>query len=627
MMLPELWNSGSAVALLNHLWQSTAVVLIAWLLTVALRRNAARVRYAVWMFASMKFLVPFALLASLVSQWTTRVPSPQARSAFYLVVEEFSQPIQPAGAPQAEHASEIRPANPFRFAPEFLAAIWMCGFFVVLFRWSASWRRAFRDVKNASSLNAGREFIALRHQERIAKIRRPIPLLLSSRAMEPGIFGVIRPVLLWPAGLSEHLDDAQIHAIVAHEVEHVRRRDNLTSSIHMLVEAFFWFHPAVRWMGSRMHEERERACDETVIEQSSHPDAYAESILKVCTFCLEPPLACVSGVSGSDLKARILRIMTHRSGVALSFGRKLILSAAALLVLAAPIGFGMLHGQASPQSHPDSSLSSDVASGVPKFEVAAIKPSSASDGRFMMMMTPDGTSLRGVSARTILRQAFGVEEDRIIGAPAWVKSDRYDIEAKVAPEDAARLDKLKPEQRRTMLLPLLTERFNLKYHHETRELPMYALVVAKGGPKLTESKPEDIAKPGDGPKKDALPSDPLKAPLGKRDSMFMDPGRLESHGTGMGFLARALAPLLGHTVVNKTGLTGNYDYTLQWTPDNMSPPMGGPNGGPPKSDGGSDTGEPPLFTAIQEQLGLKLESTKGQVDVIVIDHIDQPSAN
>ena len=122
-----------------------------------------------------------------------------------------------------------------------------------------------------------------------------------------------------------------------------------------------------------------------------------------------------------------------------------------------------------------------------------------------MMITPDGVSLQGVPMRLLLPQAFGVEEDRILGEPAWVKSNRYDIEAKVAPEDAPKLKDLKVEQRNAMMLQLLVDRFNLKYHDEKRELPMYALVVAKDGLKMKPTKadqdgPEtDAPKPGDAP--------------------------------------------------------------------------------------------------------------------------------
>ncbi len=632
MRLNEFWNPAWTAAIFNHLWQSTVVVGIAWLLTLALRTNPARVRYGVWMFASVKFLIPFALLASLGGEWAKPVAGRQAGSALYTAVDEISQPFQQAQAPVARAVVSSRPGHLLDFAPTVLAAVWLCGFLAVLAVWTMRWRRAVRIAKTAVPVYFGREIEALRHAEQNAGIRGPIPLLFTSRAMEPGIFGVMRPVLLWPRGISEQLTDTQIEAIAAHEVEHVRRRDNLTAAIHMLVDAMFWFHPAVRWMGSRLVQERERACDERVVEQSARPETYAESILKVCAFCMEAPMPCVSGVSGSDLKERVLRIMTHRSGVGLSFGRRLVLFVTGVLVIALPLGFGMLHAMQAPAPPRADSPSGDVLSDVPKFDVATIKPSPAeSEGRVTMMMTPDGVSISGVPLQMILRDAFRTEDDRIVGAPAWAKTKRYDIEAKVSPEDAHKLEKLKIDERRSMMLPLLMERFNLKYHHEMRELPSYELVIAKGGSKMKASEVQDAPLPPKAPDTaDPKAGDAgVKNPPQKQMMRLMGPGHMEAEGGNMQGLARVLSMQLGRTVVDKTGLTGNYDYTLNWTPDNAPPPMpgGGPDGGPPRNDSANDAAGPSLFTALQEQLGLKLESGKGTVDVIVIDHIDLPSEN
>ena len=131
------------------------------------------------------------------------------------------------------------------------------------------------------------------------------------------MFGILRPVLLWPRDIDMRLDDAQVHAILAHELAHVRRRDNLTAAMHMFVEAVFWFHPLVWWIGARLVDERERACDEEVVRLGNDPHVYAESILKTCQFYVESPLTCVPGVTGSDLKKRIERIMSHRPGTSL----------------------------------------------------------------------------------------------------------------------------------------------------------------------------------------------------------------------------------------------------------------------------------------------------------------------
>ena len=128
--------------------------------------------------------------------------------------------------------------------------------------------------------------------------------------------------LLWPAGISQHLQDAHLEAILTHEVQHVRRRDNLAAAMHMVVEAIFWFHPLVWWLGARLVEERERACDEEVLRLGVQPEIYAEGILKTCEFCVASPLACVSGVTGADLKQRMVRIMTQRPEDKLGFGKK-----------------------------------------------------------------------------------------------------------------------------------------------------------------------------------------------------------------------------------------------------------------------------------------------------------------
>src|SRR5207249_5075322 len=125
----------------------------------------------------------------------------------------------------------------------------------------------------------------------------------------PGVVGLFRPILLLPASIEERLTMLQLDAVLAHELCHVRRRDNLTSAIHMIVEAIFWFHPLVWWIGARLVEERERACDEAVLSLGSEPHDYAEAILKVCSQYVESPLACTSGVSGSDLKKRIQAIL------------------------------------------------------------------------------------------------------------------------------------------------------------------------------------------------------------------------------------------------------------------------------------------------------------------------------
>ena len=238
--------------------------------------------------------------------------------------------------------------------------------------WWMRWRRVAAIVRKATELHHGRELEMLRRLERDAGMR-PVRFLLSQSSMEPGMFGVRRPVLLWPEGMSARLSGGQMEAILAHELCHVRRRDNLFAMAQMVVETVFWFYPLVWWMGRRMVEERERACDEEVLAHGRNAETYAESILKICEFCLESPLVCVSGITGADLKRRIVQIMSSHFGKKLSLGWKTILAAASLVAIAGPVAFGVvqmipLHVQILHATGP-----------LPSYEVATIKPDQ--DGR------------------------------------------------------------------------------------------------------------------------------------------------------------------------------------------------------------------------------------------------------
>jgi uncharacterized protein (TIGR03435 family) len=164
------------------------------------------------------------------------------------------------------------------------------------------------------------------------------------------------------------------------------------------------------------------------------------------------------------------------------------------------------------------------------------------------------------------------------------------------------------EQRRTMFQSILADRFKLVVHHETRELPIYVLSVAKGGPKFKESTPDDPAATGP-----------------RRRGMMMQRGKITATDAQVSMLVTILSRQLGRTIVDKTGLTGNYDFTLEFTPDEGASAPPGSGGAPPPPP--PDSAAPSIFTALPEQLGLKLESTKGPVDVIVIDHIEKPAEN
>jgi uncharacterized protein (TIGR03435 family) len=333
-------------ALGNHLWQSTIFAGAVALLSLTLRKYQARWRYGLWLTASAKFLIPFSLLIGVGSHLRWTAPQQRSTPDMYVTLNEMGQPFTGASVLRTPmHAAAMQPAMVHPSAaslPELLAAIWLCGFIAVLAYWYVQWRRISTLVREAKPLPEGREVEMLRRMEQLAGLPNRIEMLLSASAMEPGIFGMVRPVLLWPEGISRHLDDAHLDAVLAHEVAHVQRRDNLTCALHMLVEAIFWFHPVVWWLEKRLVEERERACDEEVVRIGKQPQVYAESILKVCEFCVEAPLSCVSGITGADLKKRIVQIMTERVARNLDFSKKLLLAGVALLAVCVPIVFGQV---------------------------------------------------------------------------------------------------------------------------------------------------------------------------------------------------------------------------------------------------------------------------------------------
>jgi uncharacterized protein (TIGR03435 family) len=248
---------------------------------------------------------------------------------------------------------------------------------------------------------------------------------------------------------------------------------------------------------------------------------------------------------------------------------------------------------------------------LPKFAVASVRPNALKDGRWRMGFTDDGYSAMGVTLDKLIQEAYGVyDKDRIVGEPAWAKSDVYNLEAKVDDADITALQALDVHQRSQVLQALLADRFQLTAHLDTRDLPIYALVVDKNGPKLTLSIHD---------------SEWANRPKGmggliKRSQS----GQLTAEWMSMPSLAQYLSFKVDRKVVDKTGLTGHYDLSLDWAPEHPISPIPSASNvpAPPPELAG-----PSIFTAVREQLGLRLEPQKGPVEILVIDHVNPPSPN
>jgi len=350
-------SSSALIALMNHLWQSTLLILAVGCLTRLLRKNSARVRYCLWLTASAKFLIPFALLGAIGAKvpWP-RGPVQGTEPSFSSIVGQAGTPVMQFGEsglnalPPAPHASSYSYSVLVA-----LGGLWALGTLVVAVRWFIRWLLVRRALGASTDTNL--EFL--------------IPVKLSSSQLEPAVVGILRPVLLLPKGLEQRLTPEEMRSVLAHERCHVLWRDNLAAAVHMLVEALFWFHPLIWWLGTRLVDERERACDEHVLAAGHSRTTYAEGILKVCEHYLRSRLACVAGMSGSKLKDRIAAITNNSQIERLSAVRKLLITAAACMTIATPVAVGIFtstqaHAQAQAPASDESysaAVSSQLATG------------------------------------------------------------------------------------------------------------------------------------------------------------------------------------------------------------------------------------------------------------------------
>ena len=611
-------------ALTNHLWQSTLFAIIVGLLTAAFRGNRAQVRYWLWFSASLKFLVPFSALVSLGShlQWCRPSQGIATRIATHTVSVALIQVTQPFRG----ISSSARPTpEPVVWFPLVIVGIWACGLAVIM-------------------LIRFRHWLAIR-----AAVIASVPLEISGTAdlrcapglLEPGVVGFLRPVVLLPSAIAERLAPAQLDAVLAHELCHIRRRDNLFAAIHMIVEAIYWFHPLVWWIGSRLIEEREYACDEEVLSLGSEPRVYAEGILNVCKLCIESPLACVPGVTGANLKGRIEVIMTNRTGRRLSRMSKLLLASAGVVAVAGPLVIGIV-GAPVVRAQVPVNQPLTLPEKMPSFDVASVRPNKSSAPPYSnfplnagAMYTANGGLLSATNFPLVTYIFFAYNlmgnqaQFLVPQLPGWVMTNRFDIQARAAGSPTK-------DQMRLMMRSLLADRFKLAVHTEKREVPVLAFVLlkpGKTGPQLQRHPDDASCETNVEPTSPAHPIPDLfsqKVPGGFPavcNSIIGVPpsvpgrSRLGGRNVTIGFMADMFSQRvdLGRPMIDATGLTGTFDFLLEFTPESKTPA--------PDTNTAADPDGPSFEQAVRDQLGLKFESRKSSMNVMVFDHVEHPSEN
>jgi bla regulator protein blaR1 len=453
-----------------------------------------------------------------------------------------------------------------------LLSVWAFGALALTAYWMVRWLRLRAAVRRGTPID----------------LDAPIEVKSCGTRIEPGVAGLFRPVLLLPEGIRERLSAAQMEAIVAHEMCHVRRRDNLTAAIHMVVEAMFWFHPLVWWIGARMIAEREAACDEAVISDGGDREAYAEALLTVCKFYVESPLDAAAGVAGADLKKRIERIMTPRVTLKLGAAKKLALGVMATATVVAPVAI------ASFFATPSRTVAQDVSQN-PSVKSVSIRAAAPDDLSYTIGVGPDTFVVENYSLRQVIAWANDTESALVVGPDSL--DAKYDIVLKASARFAGGSSKEQVEAAKPVIRNMLADQFQLQDHRATQPISgAYALRSGSAG---------------------NLP----RAAWAGESGPNIYQGIASFGGTNipMSDFLELLSWRLGHAVIDQTGFTGNHDFKVDWgtgtEPSRVAGVMAVPMSHPTPEV---------LANELRTQQGLILEPTSAAAEVLIVDHAATP---
>jgi uncharacterized protein (TIGR03435 family) len=402
---------------------------------------------------------------------------------------------------------------------------------------------------------------------------------------------------LAPVGALTGLSPNLIEALLAHELAHIRRRDYLVNILQGLAEAVLFYHPAVWWVSNEIRGERELCCDDIAVSLCGDTLTYARALaeLEGQRPAHRNPALAANGGSLSARVARLLGVFHPPSHVTTQGSGPLAMAILIAVALALAT-----RSTAQPQLVAASSL--------PAFEVASIKPSDP-DSQLKVDFAAGGRLLvTHATLRFLIKIAYDVSDDQVLGGPAWIGSRRFDVHGKPAVAvggDPQNMTKdqilLFHEPTRLRLQRLLADRFQLELRKESKPMPIFALVGGKNGPKLKRS------------------------PIAGDPELTFAHGILQAKRVDMATLARFLSEgQTGRPVIDMTGFTDKFDFRLEWAPDpGLNPQLAGSAvGQQPGADGGIS-----IFTALQQQLGLRLEPRTSPGDCIAVTRAELPSDN
>ncbi len=361
-----VWSSHGWPVMVNHLWQATLFFFIARIAVACIKTGSANTRYGIWLMVSAKFVIPSALLVSLAGLAGWDIPAaftlssspPLSTPAFSQLAEPVLQPLpMPPPAPPASEFATARGHSEWSCA---LTILWLTGCAFWLVRWQVRRRRFARIIQSATCITAGKEFDLLRQLQSQVGLRRAVGLVISSVIIEPVVWRTCKPVIVLPERMAEQLNEAELAAVLLHELIHIARQDNLAANLQMLLCCLFWFHPLIWVLDRKLLTERECVCDERVLAFGTEAKTYATSLLKVMRFCLGWKVAGVSSATGSNLQKRIELILSAGGLPSHTRVHRAVMAFIALIALTLTLAATFFHSDAAFAQPPRSAVTASV---------------------------------------------------------------------------------------------------------------------------------------------------------------------------------------------------------------------------------------------------------------------------
>jgi uncharacterized protein (TIGR03435 family) len=549
------WVERLGWTLVHFLWQGILIAMVYAAARRLLRRSQSR--YILGCVAlALLIAAPVVTLRVLTR---TEAPPPYPYLGHVPVTSAAAVPVANSGAGTAVITTTVR-----RDAlMPWVVALWFAGAILFWFRLTGGWLIAAR-MRRISIRNAPAGWQrTLDHIRTRVGISHPVRLVVSALVQVPTVIGWLRPIVLMPVGALAGLPAEHVEMLLAHELAHIRRHDYLVNVLQSIAEALLFYHPAVWWISGHLRAEREVCCDDIAVALSGDAFTYACALADLES--RRPAFTNAAlAADGGSLPERIGRLLNQpvrrarpRSGAAVA--ATLLLGLGAWGVLA--------------QTQPARRV----------FEAVSIKPNDLG-GSHSNSNTSDGRLTASMTVKSLIQMAFQIKSFQVTGGPGWLDENNYTIVATTGDSTP-----MTNEELGQYLQSLLTDRFHLVYHRETKEHPVYDLLVTKNGPKLTPHANDKEGTSSQG-----------------RDGVY--------HMTGtdltMTGLSSFLAGHLDRPVIDRTGIQGRYDVKLEWS-----------------SPQAAEATLPSIFSALPEQLGLRLEAGKGPVEILVVDSVDPPTPN